>query len=103
MPRFQEPHFSENQKWLPEYRAIAEEAQCTPAQLSLAWVLSHGEHVHAIPGTTSVDHLEENVGAIGFELSADVLRKLDALVNQNTVSGPRYPAPTQAEIDTEEF
>ena len=103
MPRFQEPHFSENKAWLPEYRAIAEEAGCTPAQLSLAWVLSHGEHVHAIPGTTSVDHLEENVGATGVELSAGVLQKLNALVNPNTVSGPRYPAPTQAEIDTEEF
>ena len=103
MPRFQEPHFSENLTWLPEYRAIAEQAGCTPAQLSLAWVLSHGEHMHAIPGTTSIAHLEENFAAADVQLSDDILRKLDALINQNTVSGPRYPASTQAEIDTEEF
>ncbi len=103
MPRFQEPHFSENRKWLPGYRAIAKEAGCTPAQLALAWVLQHGDHVHVIPGTTSVEHLEEDFAALDVTLGADVIEKVDALVNQDTVSGPRYPAPTQAEIDTEEF
>jgi aryl-alcohol dehydrogenase-like predicted oxidoreductase len=103
MPRFQEPHFSENQKLLPEYRAIAADAGCTPAQLALAWVLSHGENMHVIPGTTSVEHLEEDFGALDVELGDDVVERVEALVNQRTVSGPRYPAPTQAEIDTEEF
>ena len=103
MPRFQEPHFSANRELLPEYRAIADAAGCTPAQLALAWVLQRGQNVHVIPGTTSVEHLEENYGALNVELSADTVRRVDALVNQDTVSGPRYPAATQAEIDTEEF
>jgi len=103
MPRFQEPHFSENRKWLPEYRAIAEDAGCTPAQLALAWVLQHGDNMHVIPGTTSAEHLEQDFAALRVELSADVVERVDALVNSETVSGPRYPAPTQEEIDTEEF
>jgi len=103
MPRFQEPHFSENRKWLPEYRSIAKDAGCTPAQLALAWVLQQGDNVHVIPGTTSVKHLEENWHAQAIELSVDTCRRVERLINQETVSGPRYPAPTQAEIDTEQF
>jgi len=103
MPRFQEPHFSENRKLLPEYRAIADEAGCTPAQLALAWVLHHGDYMHVLPGTTSVEHLEEDVAALDVDISSEIVARLDTLINQQTVSGPRYPAPTQAEIDTEEF
>ena len=103
MPRFQEPHFSTNKAWLPEFRATAEDAGCTPAQLALAWVLHQGDNIHVIPGTTSEAHLEENWGALGVQLSDDSLSRVGVLINQETVSGPRYPASTQAEIDTEEF
>lgn len=103
MPRFQSPHFEENAKLLPAFRQIAKEADCTPAQLAIAWVLQKGPHMHAIPGTTSLAHLEENMAADGVSLSADAIARVEELINQNTVSGPRYPAGTQAEIDTEEF
>jgi len=103
MPRFQQPHFSENAELLPEFRAIADDAGCSPAQLAIAWVLRQGEGVHAIPGTTSVDHLQDDVGASGIEITDEVCVRLDELINQQTVNGARYPAPTQAEIDTEEF
>jgi len=66
-------------------------------------VLQRGDNIHAIPGTTSVAHLEEDVGALDVRLSAELLDQVEALVNRNSVSGPRYPAATQAEIDTEEF
>lgn len=101
MPRFQEPHFSANQEWLSTYREIASDVGCTPAQLALAWVLSRGAAVHVIPGTTSVAHLEDDFGALSVELSDDIVGRLEALVNPQTVSGPRYTAATQAEIDTE--
>jgi aryl-alcohol dehydrogenase-like predicted oxidoreductase len=103
MPRFQEPSFSANREFLPQFRDIAEDAGCTPAQLALAWVLQRGNNVHVIPGTTSVEHLEEDYAAVDVELSADTVMKVELLINERTVSGPRYPAPTQAEIDTEEF
>jgi len=102
-PRFQEPHFSKNCGLLPEYRAIANDVGCRPAQLALAWVLQQGDNVHVIPGTTSVEHLEEDWGALNVELTPEIVARVGDLVNQETVSGPRYPAPTQAEVDTEEF
>jgi aryl-alcohol dehydrogenase-like predicted oxidoreductase len=103
MPRFQEPNFSANMQWIPEYHAIAQEVGCSPAQLALAWVLQQRDFIIPIPGTRSLAHLEENLGAADIVLGDDVLARLDNLINQNTVNGPRYPAPTQAEIDTEEF
>ena len=103
MPRFQEPHFSRNRRWLEEFKAIAAAVDCTPAQLALAWVLRQGPFIHAIPGTTSPQHLDEDFRARQISLSQDILDKLDALINPSTVSGPRYSASTQAEIDTEEF
>lgn len=101
MPRFQEPHFSNNLKLLEEFIKLANEAHIKPAQLSLAWCLAQGEHIHVIPGTTSPAHLEENMATT--EVSADIIARADAIINRSTVSGPRYPAGTQIEIDTEEF
>ncbi len=103
MPRFQDPHFPVNAKLLPEYRQIADDAGCTPAQLALAWALQRAPHIHVIPGTTSVAHLKENLAAGGIALNAKTLARVEKLINQNTVSGARYPAATQAEVDTEEF
>lgn len=73
------------------------------AQLAHAWVLSRGEHVVAIPGTTCKAHLEENLGAAAVELAPDLSARLDALINRRSVVGARYSAATQAEIDTEDF
>lgn len=101
MPRFQEPHFSNNLKLLDEFVKLANEAHIKPAQLSLAWCLAQGEHIHVIPGTTSLAHLEENMATT--EVSPEIIARADAIINRNTVSGPRYPAGTQIEIDTEEF
>lgn len=103
MPRFKEPNFANNRRLLSRYRAIASEAGLSPAQLALAWLLQRMPDLHVIPGTTSTAHLEENVGASGASLPEDVADRMDRLINRHTVSGPRYPAATQAEIDTEEF
>lgn len=103
MPRFSEPNFSKNRKLLMQFRQIALEVGCTPAQLSLAWILSRGDNMHVIPGTTSAAHVEDNVGAAALKLTAETISRLDRLINQDTVSGPRYSAAVQADIDTEEF
>jgi aryl-alcohol dehydrogenase-like predicted oxidoreductase len=103
MPRFQSPRFEENLKLLARFRTLAGEAGCTPAQLSLAWVLSRGEHVVAIPGTTSAAHQAENLAAAGMTVDPAVLARVDTLFAPGAVAGPRYPAATLAEIDTEEF
>lgn len=103
MPRFQADHFPKNLRLLDGVAALAREQGCTMGQLALAWVLAQGSHIVAIPGTTRMDHLEENAGASGITLSHDMQRRLDALINPRTVSGPRYAPAVQAEIDTEEM
>jgi hypothetical protein len=102
MPRFKPEHFSKNLGLLEKLAEIARENDCTMAQLSLAWVLSQGDHIIAIPGTTSLEHLRENIRAADFKLTTETLDRLNALINPKTVSGPRYGAATLPEIDTEE-
>jgi pyridoxine 4-dehydrogenase len=58
---------------------LATETGATPAQLALAWLLASSPVQLPIPGTSSVAHLEENVGAASLELSDDQLERLDAL------------------------
>jgi aryl-alcohol dehydrogenase-like predicted oxidoreductase len=103
MPRFELANYAANLKLLDAYGAVAREVGCTMAQLALAWLLHRGPHVIPIPGTTSGAHLAENLGASGVSLTAEQVARLDALINQRTVAGPRYSAATQAEIDTEQF
>ena len=102
-PRFNDENWPKNLALVDGFNAIAAELDVTPAQLSLAWVLSRGEHVHAIPGTTSLAHLAENAAKAEWRPDASVLARLDALINQQTVAGPRYAPPMQKTIDTEEF
>ena len=103
MPRFQAAHWPANLALLAGYRALAAEAGCTPAQLALAWLLHKAPHVVPLPGTTSAAHLEEDLAAAAVRLDAALLARLEAHVNQQTVSGPRYPEAVLAEVDAEEF
>jgi aryl-alcohol dehydrogenase-like predicted oxidoreductase len=103
MPRFAPENYARNLTLLPTYETLAQEAGCTPVQLALAWLLSRGEHVIPLPGTTSMNHLRENVSAGDVELSASVLARVDALINQHTVTGGRYGAQSESEVDTERF
>jgi aryl-alcohol dehydrogenase-like predicted oxidoreductase len=103
MPRFEASNYAKNLELLEPYAAIAREAHCTMAQLALAWLLHRGDHVVPIPGTTSLAHLEENLGAADVRLSAQQIARLDELINQRTVAGARYSAAAQADIDTEDF
>lgn len=103
MPRFNEENWPKNRMLVDRFNAIAAEQDVTAAQLSLAWVLSKGEHVVAIPGTASTLHLEENVARRDWTIPAEVSTQLEAIINQDTVSGPRYGPIIQKTIDTEEF
>jgi aryl-alcohol dehydrogenase-like predicted oxidoreductase len=103
MPRFAPEHFAVNVRLLDSVRALAAEAGCRPAHLALMWLLTRAPHVLPIPGTTSIAHLEENVAAAHLRVDSALLARLEALVNPSTVSGARYNAATQAEIDTEEL
>jgi aryl-alcohol dehydrogenase-like predicted oxidoreductase len=100
-PRFVEPHLSKNLALLDELKALAEEAGTTPAKLAIAWTLAQGPHVVPIPGTTRLDHLREDLGASDVTLTPEMVARVGALGKR--VSGGRYNAATQAEIDTEKF
>jgi aryl-alcohol dehydrogenase-like predicted oxidoreductase len=103
MPRFLPENFAKNLRLLPPYLALAEEAGCTSAQLALAWLLHKADHIIPIPGTTNIAHLLDNLGAAEITLSAQVLTKLEALINQKTVVGDRYNEQNNREVDTEVF
>jgi aryl-alcohol dehydrogenase-like predicted oxidoreductase len=103
MPRFEAAAYAANLSLLDEYARLARAAHASMAQLALAWVLARGAHVLAIPGTTCLAHLAENLGADSVELQPTLIAQLDALINQHTVVGERYNKATQAEVDTENF
>ena len=103
MPRFSNENYAANLNLIPAYLALAQEAGCSPAQLALAWLLHKAPHIIPIPGTTSVAHLQEDVGAAKLSLSPSLLARLEALINQQTVTGNRYSAQGNAEVDTEQF
>ena len=103
MPRFNAENWPHNFALAQQFNAVAAREGVTPAQLSLAWVLSRGQHIVAIPGTAQIAHLEENIARWDWEIPTAVAAEVDALVNQQTVAGPRYAAAMLPTIDTEDF
>jgi aryl-alcohol dehydrogenase-like predicted oxidoreductase len=89
-PRFAESAFEANVQLALGVAAIASEKGCTPAQLSLAWLLARGEDVVPIPGTKSRRRLEENVGAADVALTPSDLARLDVLTPPGAAAGDRY-------------
>lgn len=103
MPRFSAENWPANRALVDAFCVIASELEVTPAQLSLAWVLSRGEHIVAIPGTASIAHLEENIARADWTIPAEAAARIEALINERTVRGPRYSDAMQRTIDTEMF
>ena len=103
MPRFAPDNYAANLKLLPAYMGLAQEAGCSPSQLALAWLLHKGEDLIPIPGTTSVEHLHDDLGAVNVKLSADLIARVEDLINERTVVGDRYNAQANSEVDTEAF
>jgi aryl-alcohol dehydrogenase-like predicted oxidoreductase len=103
MPRFMGDAYSANLDLHPALRMLADEAGCTPAQLAIAWLLHKAPHILPLPGTTSVDHLHEDLGAADVSLDEGLMASVDELINTHTVTGNRYPAQARSEVDTEEI
>lgn len=89
-PRFQGENFAKNLALVEHIKALAEERDCTPAQLALAWLLSRHDDVIPIPGTSSKERLEENVAAVDIELSDEDLDAIEQIAPRGAVSGQRY-------------
>ncbi len=90
-PRFQAGAFDHNLALVKQVEAVASAHGATPGQVALAWVLSRGPHVFAIPGTRSLSRLAENAAAANLHLSADDLTTLDRVFPPGAAVGGRYP------------
>ncbi len=103
MPRFTPENYAANLRLLPAYNGLAQDIGCSPSQLALAWLLHKAPHVVPIPGTTSVEHLHEDLGAMQIKLEPALVQRLEAHINHRTVHGQRYAPQGLSEVDTETF
>lgn len=91
LPRFTPEALKANQALVDLLGSIAAEKQATPAQIALAWLLARKPWIVPIPGTTRLERLDENIGALAVELTADDLGAIEKAASQITVLGERYP------------
>ena len=95
-PRFTGENFQRNLRIVDEVAAVASEADATPAQVALAWLLAQGDDIAPIPGTKRVSRVEENTAADGIELSAEQTERLNDLT---PAAGERHEEAQMAVID----
>src|SRR5256714_609182 len=91
LPRFTPEARRVNQALVDLLGKIAEGKKATPAQIALAWLLAQKPSIVPIPGTTKLHRLEENIGAVSLDLTADDLREIDEASSRIAVEGARYP------------
>jgi aryl-alcohol dehydrogenase-like predicted oxidoreductase len=91
LPRFTPEALKANQALIDLLATMAKRKKATPAQIALAWLLAQKPWIVPIPGTTKLNRLEENIGAVSIELTAGDLRDIDEAASKITVQGARYP------------
>jgi aryl-alcohol dehydrogenase-like predicted oxidoreductase len=91
VPRFTVEARQANQALVALLGQVAAQKQATPAQVALAWLLAQKPWIVPIPGTTKQHRLEENLGALSVELTADDRAEIDRAAAAIPVQGARYP------------
>jgi aryl-alcohol dehydrogenase-like predicted oxidoreductase len=91
VPRFSPEARKANLALVGLLGTVAEKKKATPAQIALAWLLAQKPWIVPIPGTTKLHRLDENIGAVAVELTADDLREIDSAAAKITIQGARYP------------
>jgi aryl-alcohol dehydrogenase-like predicted oxidoreductase len=91
LPRFTPEALKTNQLLIDLLDLVARRKHATPAQIALAWLLAQKPWMVPIPGTTRLDRLDENIGALAIELTPGDLRDIDEAASKITVQGARYP------------
>ena len=97
-PRFQAENFAHNRAMVARIEKLAADKGCTPAQLTLAWVLAQGRDVVAIPGTRYAERLAQNLGALEVTLTPEEVARMSAAVPVGTAAGQRYPAAAMKSV-----
>jgi len=95
LPRFTPEALKANQALIDLLGLIAKRKNATPAQVALAWLLAQKPWIVPIPGTTKLNRLEENIGAVSVELTPEDLREIENAASKIEVHGDRYPAHLQ--------
>ena len=98
-PRFQGENFQRNLGLVHAIEDMALKRRVTAAQLALAWVLGQGDNIVPIPGTRSIQRLEENVAAAAIELTVEERDRLARIVSPAQVAGQRYPEAGMRTVD----
>lgn len=91
LPRFAPEALKANQALIDLLATMAKRKNATPAQIALAWLLAQKPWIAPIPGTTKLNRLEENIGAVAVALTADDLSDIEAAASKIKVEGDRYP------------
>jgi aryl-alcohol dehydrogenase-like predicted oxidoreductase len=91
LPRFTPEAMRANRALVDLLGGIAERKGATPAQIALAWLLAQKPWIVPIPGTTKLNRLEENIGAVAVGLTADDVREIGSAASKIEVQGARYP------------
>ncbi|HUX97639.1 MAG TPA: aldo/keto reductase [Bacteroidales bacterium] len=99
LPRFSGTSWKNNQNLAQAFAELAADKKCTPAQLAIAWVLAHGDHIIPIPGTKNRKHLEDNTGAVEINLTTSDLNDIEAIVKRFPDIGSRYTENFAKQLD----
>ncbi|HEY9165360.1 MAG TPA: aldo/keto reductase [Candidatus Kryptonia bacterium] len=91
VPRFTPENRKANQRLVDLLARIGKLKKATPAQIALAWLLAQKPWIVPIPGTTKLNRMEENIGAVEVELSSEDLREIDSVLSNIAIQGARYP------------
>ena len=99
LPRFTPEAMKANQALIDLLGTIGRRKKGTPAQIALAWLLAQKPWIVPIPGTTKLNRLDENIGALAVELTPEDLREIDSAASKITVEGDRYPEQLNRLVD----
>ncbi|KAL8246350.1 hypothetical protein R6Q59_007566 [Mikania micrantha] len=101
LPRFQAENIEHNKILYERVNELARKKGCTTSQLSLAWVHHQGNDVVPIPGTTKIENLEQNIGALSVKLTPEDMVELESIASASSVKGDRYNADLVTYLDSE--
>ncbi len=99
LPRFGGDHWKNNKNLAQAFADLAASKNCTPAQLALAWILAHGDHIIPIPGTRHRKYLEDNAGAAEISLNSTDMEDIEDLLALFPDIGSRYTGKFANQVD----
>ncbi len=91
LPKYSGSNFEYNLRVIDTLESLAIKNNCTAAQLAIAWLLHQGDDIVPIPGTRSMDRLNENIGAVNVQLTCEDLAEINHLIPVDAVLGEQYP------------